>query len=590
MMQLDFRQLVRRATPDWRKMVRGVKLRRPRGWLHWLSVILIAAIAVAYSRMWLSGNWEMLTNPALQNDDARTAVFPFHRYGPEGALANDPIANEMMGMVPIGVFILYRVLVPLTTVYVASKIIQALCIAIVLYAGWVLMTARRAGLGAGVLLVFLLLHDPFVLNRIAGGLARGFGFPCIALWIAGALANRRGVRWAATLIAAATYPSALLMILAGEGILVVKRLARRHWRRLLRPLGHYAILVGLCFVVMLPQLVGGNPGQGSLHTLAQAKKEPAFGKRGRLWQLPFDDPNIEFGKSFAAGFRPAGERPFPKAFEHYADYESAVPIAVLASLVLLPFLRLSPTPWAALSLFVGIAIMYVLSRLAAFRMYSPERYYSYGMRITAIALTTNVLAFVAFWKRRPPRAAIRNVAVAAFIAISWLVLGNGIAKNNGMTIDARPHAKLFALIHTLPLDARIATHPMDGDDIPYFGARANVGSFETLQPWLTGSWRKQRERAEATLRALYTTDRAELLRYADEYHVTHLLLNDARYRNDFVARSASFEPLTNYANQLLRGRQLDAVVLAHVPPEAVVFRGYGLTLVDVSRLRDAWSH
>jgi hypothetical protein len=589
-MRIDVKQLLRRAKPDWRKIVKNARQLRPRGWWHWLSVLLVSVIGVLYVWTWFAGNWEMLTNPALQNDDARTAVFPFHRYGPEHALANDPIANEMLSFVPPFVFILYRVLVPLTTLYVASKIVQAICIAIIFYAGWVLATARRAGLAAGVLLVFLLLHDPFILNRIAGGLPRGFGFSCIALWIAGALANRRGVRWAAALTCAGTYPSALLMILAGEGLFLVKGLARRPWRRLLRPLGRYGILVGLCFAILVPQMLGGDPGQGSLHTLEQAKKEPAFGKRGRLWQLPFDDPSVEFGKNFAAAFRPAGKRPLEKSFASYGDYESAVPIAVLAALLLLPFFRLSPTPWVGISLFVGAAIMYVMARFLAFRLYAPERFYSYGIRIAAIALTTNVLALVAFWKGRAPRAAIRNVAVALFIGGSWLVLGNGVVARNGMTIDARPRAKLFEVIHTLPLDARIATHPMDGDDIPYFGARANVGAFETMQPWLTGSWRKQREQAEATLRALYTTDRAELLRYADEYHVTHLLLSDARYRDDFVARSASFEPLTNYAQQLLRGCRADSLVLAHVPSEAVVFRGYGLTLVDMNRLREAWSH
>lgn len=63
---------------------------------HLASTLAVLAVLSAYLTTWLQGNWGTLTDPLLQNDDARTSLFPFHRYGPEGALADDPIATESM--------------------------------------------------------------------------------------------------------------------------------------------------------------------------------------------------------------------------------------------------------------------------------------------------------------------------------------------------------------------------------------------------------------------------------------------------------------------------------------------------------------
>src|SRR5690606_39834218 len=53
-----------------------------------------------------------------------------------------------------------------------------------------------------------------------------------------------------------------------------------------------------------------------------------------------------------------------------------------------------------------------------------------------------------------------------------------------------------------------------GDGIPYYSARATMGTFETLQPWFVDSWRRQKERCQETLTALYATDPAAVLDYA----------------------------------------------------------------------------
>src|SRR5690606_11215733 len=134
-----------------------------------------------------------------------------------------------------------------------------------------------------------------------------------------------------------------------------------------------------------------------------------------------------------------------------------------------------------------------------------------------------------------------NFIAAGLILLVWFCAGHGQKGPSGMFISAARDRSLHEFVRTLPKDVRIASHPMDGDGIPYFGARATMGTFETLQPWFVDSWRRQKQRTEATLRALYATERKDVLSYAKERNVTHILLNRQRYRSNFVARSASFQ-------------------------------------------------
>ena len=316
--------------------------------LHLLSAVAVLASLAAYASVWLGFNQPMLLNPDLQSDDARTILIPFHRYDSDPSLADDPIANEMLDLVPLGVHALYRVLVPFTDVFVAPKIVQALAFALVLVAGAVLWRSRRAGLGAGVLLVFFLLHDWFAVERISGGLPRAFGFPCFALWLAGLLAYNRWARFGAPVISALSYPTVMLLILAAEGLYALRGLgsssAQVVWRRLRR----YAALCAACLVAVLPAALGSSDG-GPVHTLEQAQLEPAFGKSGRLWILPFAEPTKVFLETYIDQLLPRGESPLAPVRDAYSGNAEVWATTWLAGLLLCGLMRLGPSPTVALA-------------------------------------------------------------------------------------------------------------------------------------------------------------------------------------------------------------------------------------------------
>lgn len=555
--------------------------------LLWVTRALLAALLGAHLAGFLQANWGMLTDPALQNDDARTILFPFHAYGSQGTLGDDPIADEMLSAVPWGVRLLYLIFVPLFDVYVTAKLVQLVAFGVLLWAAVVLARTRRVGVAPAVLLLFFFLHTQFAVDRVAGGLPRAFGFPCFALWLAGVLAQNRVARFSAPILLALSYPSVMNMILAAEGLLAVRGISRVSWGVVGRRLKRYAMLVGVCLLCVFPAAIGSDE-RGPIHTLAEAQKEPAFGMRGRLWILPFADPVKSVSEAFLDPARPQGARP-GGVFPRIDKEKEMVAILIVTLFLLLPLLRLGPAPTVAGVFFAGAAIIYALSRTFAFALYSPERYYSFGMRMACLALLVSSAAHLFYWLRPRPREIARNLFTFVLVGSLWLVLGSGFAKNTGMVINRSTDEALYDYIRTTPKNSRFAAHVLDGDGIPFWGARAHTGSFETLQPWFTKSWARQKKRTIDTLSALYATDEETVLRFTEEYAVTHLLINRSRMGRSARTASGSFEPFTSETKKLLSGRNLSEFVLNKPPKDAIVFKSGRFQVVSVEKLKRAWA-
>lgn len=558
-------------------------------WANAVTAVLLVVVASFWFRSWYRGNEPILIDPYLQPDDARTAIFPFHRYSEGAPLSDDPIANEMLEYQPYAYRLLFRVTVPFVGLLMATKYVQALLILIIVAAGAILVQARRAGLAAGVLFVFAFLHDTSVQDRICGGLPRGFGFPLLALWLAGALADRPWVRRTAALLGALTYPSGLALVLGAEGVYTVRGLGRVGKWTLLRRLKHYALLVTACVALLAPAVLVGMSSGGPIHTLEQAENEPAFGRNGRLRVLPFPDPAEEFGKAFMGAFEQKGPSPHEDFRDLVKKHAAELGIAAAGIFIALPLLRLTPLPLPATACLVSSLALYAIARGFAFKLYSPERYYLIGMRTVALALIVGGIGLLVPRVAPRLRATIRNAAAALVIFAMWAGLGNGVRiPQMGHDIDYRRDQPLWEFIQTLPIGTRFGCHIGDCDSIPLFTARANMGGFETLQPWLTESWARQKERTHDTFRAMYAESQDDVLAYAKKYKVTHLMVNENRYQSDFVAKARTFEPFSTFTKELLRDTDRSNLVLRDLPEEAVIFQYRQYSIVSIDLLAKAW--
>lgn len=566
----------RSPSPPWARL-------RPRDPRHLASCVLLWSLAAVYGVFWVQAHRGYLFDVGLQTDDSRI-LFPFHALVEPGLFEGDPVAAHVSLYYTPGITLIYRVLTPFAGLFFTTKVVQGLCLGLLLWAGWLLATSRRVGLAGAMLFIFLLLHTPFIPSRIAGGLPRAFAFPLFALWGAGALRHSERIRFGSTVVAALTYPPAMAMIVAAEGVFGLLRPRRPvpGWIK------RYALLVVVCGLAGTAYMFTRNDA-GPIHTLAQAQSEPAFGPEGRLAVLPFREPVPFIAWAFSSPYLPV-----PDAITGGLSFTaralgSTTAVIIVALLLGLAVLRWSPAPRAAFAFFCAAVAMYGLARLLAFRLYSPIRFAEYGMPIAGMLLAASAVGLILPRLRpRPVRAAVRNACVFVFLAGLWLVNGDGILLNNNMTIQGYSHADLYEQIGRLPADAKIACHPRDADNVTYWGARAATDGYETLTVWFTDEWARQRKRTQDTLLALYGTRRADVLDYCAEYGVTHFLIRTDRYEGDPRRGAAVFEPITTFIVEHLAAVEHDDLVLLKAPADAVVFEHDPYRLIEVEALRHSW--
>ncbi len=553
--------------------------------IHRISGILLISVFLVYLGFWVNANSEKLLDPNFQNGDARQHLFFFHQFD-SGALREDPVAQEFWLLSPPFFRLLYRILVPATGVLVASKIVQGLCYLILALAAMLLIRSRRAGLAAGLVAAFLFLHTDLVGHRIAGGLPRGFAFPALMLWFSGAVTSNWPARALAAFIAAATYPVSMLLVLAAEMAFQFVRFWRMPAQRQKQTASRLVLLIAGCALITATYIVSRLPA-GSLPTYAEAKQDPVFGREGRITLVPLRNPIKQLVKPAINPYQyHLGGRPGP-FIAATAEWRTAV--AILALFLLLFLTRLSPFPTAAVALGCASLVLYTLSRLFAFQLFWPDRYAAFGIGSTTITLGITAIGLIGHRLGNPARATLRNVAAVLFVVVLCAAAGSGLVKRHQTKATGYRHATLYRFARALPLTARFAGHPKDGDDLPLFGARAMVITHETLNPVLDKTYGRLKIRAVDTLLALYSTRRQGVLDFCREYEITHLLLRPARYTTAFREEAKWVEPFSTMLMGHLAATSPGELVLRDPPSESIVFQNPVFTVVDVDLLARAWS-
>ncbi|MBW1786603.1 MAG: hypothetical protein JRK53_08320 [Deltaproteobacteria bacterium] len=567
----------------------------PQGRYHWISALLLWAFFLLLLGTWVHGNRGALFDPLLQNDDARQHLFAFHRYTPERALVDDPLALDYLALSPPGIHALYALLVPRFGLFVAPKIVQGLCYLIVLAAVLVLIKSKRGGLACAILLGFCVFHTPFICGCIAGGLPRGFAIPLLMLWCAGAVGKSERLRFIAIVLSALTYPTAMLLMLVAEGFLTLEPLADRDFLAVIQKCTRLFCLVCVCLACIAVYHLGQRD-VGRLPTLEEARENPAFLSKGRSHQIPFPDMITLSNRYFFNFFGAKSSEPFSgytKFLGNLTGYQRFHLYVAFPAVLLLLFMLgrwRSPIPYPAISVFLAAVFLYLIACALAFRLFIPKRYIQYGMLVSATLLTVTSIGLVlAKEKNVRRRATVRNVAACAFIVVFCLLTGDGVKSNTGMNISWKKNAGIYTHVKTLPPDALISGHPKDLENIPFWTGRAVLANEETALPWLSKIWNKQSNLIRRTLDALYATNRCEVIAFAEAFGVTHFLLRSNRYSHKFSSSRPLVEPFESYFRKKIEDIEAADLALADIPEEAVVYRDKKRVLIEIDRLRDVWS-
>jgi hypothetical protein len=523
-------------------------------------------------------------DPGVFNDDVRQQIFPYFRFSDRELFAEDALGNYILAGSPIGFRALYT---SAALVHDAAALSKALPYILLLVTTLAVVSAvsRFASRWSAFASASLVLGGGVFMARMAGGLARGFAFPLLAVGLALLAAGRLRYLLALVPISAGLYPPAAVVLGIASALAALALPAGERGDLAAVPAPRRLALVGGAFLltvlVALPPVLGLR-AYGRMIVPAMVREYPEAGPGGRYGatdRAPFPDIVSQSYQVVAGALRPGG-RPLARLITGWLPTGSVELLRVgrraAVLLVAIPaFLvgcaslaRRSAAARRTLVLGVAALVAYPLARLASPYLFLPGRYLAYALPVLVVVLlpagAAEIPCLVAAALHRRPRA--WTTAATALLVVA--VFGGTLSRSIGLRRFVPEGDRLFAAIAGLPKNALIAGWPGGPiDTVPYACRRQVFLSWELHQAFHTGYVAEARRRMGALVEAYFAVSPEPLVRLRDEFGVTHLLVHLPHLRG---APPTYFEPFGPWISEALRradGREL--TVLGLVPAQAV---------------------
>lgn len=570
----------------------------------WLAVALLS-LAV-----FLFAHWQGFVNPYAINDDVRQQVYWMQRYAEPDLYPKTLLNDYAEAYVTMGVNLCYEAAswvgtkfgtfggtgasdmsgtTPDSPAYPSAgqtvhffnpvqftKILSGILFLSQCLAMFALghVFGGRAQAWAMVSMAWLM---PFFLENISGGLARAFASPLLALAVLALLRRRPGSVSALALggcipyiylpCAPAIFFSAIGRFRNGSGNSAKLKLI--------------ATLLVLLLATGMAYLNGIKPqdqGFGPLVSLAEATGRPAFGPDGRLDLVPLPNPFLD-----------VVYYPFER-IGLFKEYGLVPGILSLIGLAPLLYFGARAVNWRALAsslnplavLGASFLAFYIAARLMAFTLFVPDRYMQYPVNLLyAILLSACLAGAVTRLKLG------KSAAVCLILAVA--VLGALRLKNVAL-YDYSADAPLYAAVEAAtPKSAMLAGHPELMDNVMTFSRRNALATFELAHPWSRGFWAQLSPRLDGFFAAYYASEADTVVRFAREFGVDFLVVDEAHFTKEFLAAKPFFEPFGTAIKAMTLGRNLqtggfavlDASRFPRIPLRPGAF------LIDLRPFRDA---
>lgn len=554
-------------------------LNKQAAWF-WLAV---ASLAILYGPS-LAESIRLAGDRYRFNDDARHWLIPFVREAQPGIREDDYLANYRLAMTPVGQRLLYRCAGRWFDPAFTSKALPLVQYALVLAAlgGCAFRLGGRVGAWATLALA---LSSREFLYRMAGGTARSWAYPLVA-WAAFALiADRPRLLAVLTVLAAALYPpAALLLGLALAGLLLVSPGPKSK---------RAAVLVATIAVSALCILPSHTSDYGRRLGPADVAAYPELGPGGRYG---FEDrpPFLNVGAALADAFGRSlqgGEPAWLPALRDRMEARSTygrpalLLVAMAGSFGLLTLagaIRLArrELPVRRLLLLLASAVLtYLAAAGLAPALYFPQRYMIYTVPVlTMILLPAAARSVAGAFRARAELPATVAVTLACL-----LLLGGRGGGATGLSVNASADRELYRRLAELPPDSLIAGWPEGAlDNVPWLSRRSALMNRECHEAIHQGCADQMRRRLKAVLDAYFATTPEPLSRLRRSWGVTHLLVDLAHFEEEPPAYFEPFNDAIREAHAAMR--RAGSEVRRQVEAGAVYRRG-SLVLLDLSRLR-----
>ncbi len=524
-------------------------------------------------------------NPQITTDDARQQTFPLYRALNAEAFRGDPITESMMGYLsPIHWWVSYAITLvtrsPVMTGHVVM-FIQLMGTLVFLYK----LVEYLGGRVPGLFAVTWYLHTRGLPARMTGGLPRGWAGLVLVAFLYYLIRRRHGGVLAVLLFGILTNPPAAFMCAACYGLFLVIDVARnRRSAESFQPLVRYIIVCPI-FAAIAYFSLQRPPEFGHMHSLAEAKANPAFSRSGG--RFPFVPLAPVWKEVRNAGMQAF----FPDRRERNGDLSDYVTGALLAFIVLIAIWdqreKHELIPLELKVFFISIFTIYFLSRAFAFHLYVPDRHIQFPLNTFWIIAGT-ILVWRAFHKENSPwrpTAALFGLAMFLYLLNGWAL--GGTANFNTHTTQLQP---LYTYIREkTPIDSVIAGNPRDIDGVQLYAMRPGYITDETAHPFYTGFWKLVKNRLKVSFRAYYAPNLKAFLHEIGDEKIDYFYFNRSRYNPEVLKRATYSRPFTEHVKKLAAKAESANIAQELADPKfrpAIAFDDGDGVLLDVKKLRE----
>jgi hypothetical protein len=494
------------------------------------------AVALMSGAIFVLAQFSALTNPFVINDDVRQQIFWMQQWQDPALFKGDFLTAYARHYVPWGVKGLYWLaswwVAPLYFAKVLPGFLFVL-LAVVLFMIGTGLSGRR--LGWTLVAVYWLM--PFFLDNLAGGLARAFAAPLLALFWLGWQEKRAWIMGTALLLQALFIP--YIFLVAAPAVLLAWLLARLG----LDPppvfpahTAHFCLLgLGAALVIAM-NFQFSTAGYGPLVTIREMVRHPEFYAHGRYPILP--EPSLLWA------LLSPWELIAP--FHEWGPVGGGLACAGLLALVTSGMRRLDRRSfWPRLkpACYLGLAslVLYFLARIFLLQLFVPDRYLMYTLNLLYCLVLAAGLAAALRVERWP-----RHLAILALVAVAGL----GIWRLTGVGLkDYSAYRALYSALATTPKNALIAGHPNLMDTIPTFAQRRAFVTYELAHPWSRGYWAKLKPRLQDFFQAYYATDPHVVVDFCRKYDIAFLIVDDRHFSPAFLKGGYLLFPYDHPASQ-----------------------------------------
>jgi len=570
-----------------------------------IPAAVFAGIFVLYLAAFYSGIREYWFSPDWATDDSMQQIFPFYKALHPGLFEGDLITKMMeCYLSPLHFGISWGITLLTQDPIMMGHWVMLLQLLLALL--FVFLAVRQAaGTFPALFAITWFLHTRQVVQRLTGGLPRGWSPTVLGAFLYFVLAGNHSGVIATLLVGSLLHTPSTLIAALAYGLLLLWKVAWVESRREYLPhLKRFLLASPVCALLAL-SVVRMPPEIGTMADLKRAEGMAEFqSPGGRFPFLPLKSVPSQletFGFQAFVGKFPS---PLGGAVKRWVP-EAVVVLLIIASLVAWRR-RVTALPPALWMFALSSLIVYQASRLVAFRLYVPDRhlqiplalFFIIGFSILARRLLAPKEAIPADGRRwsSPERLRTSVPSMMCFLVLAGLIYaGSGHGLYGSLNFNTwrtkRGDVWTWAKDHTAP-QAVIGGHPTFIDPVMLFGMRKGYVTTETTHPFYDRYYDEMKRRTVVALRAHYARDWRSFLEILGDEKVDYFIFQRAAFKPLALKRATFFSPFGDIMGEV-RTRGPSQFVYLKLPskkemetfPPLVYVDGFS-KVVDVALLRE----